>query len=68
MMMVELTAIPSAAFPVAVLAGHLRLAHGFTDDANQDAALERYLRASCAAIEARIGKALFARRFLLTVL
>lgn len=68
MMMVELTAIPSAAFPVAVLAAHLRLAQGFADDASQDAALEHYLRASCAAIEARIGKVLFARRFLLTVL
>lgn len=68
MMMVELTAIPSAAFPVAVLAAHLRLAQGFADDASQDAALERYLRASCAAIEARIGKVLFTRRFLLTVL
>lgn len=68
MMMVELTAIPSAAFPVAVLAAHLRLAQGFVDDVNQDAVLERCLRAACAAIEARIGKALYARRFLLTVL
>ncbi|WP_439137330.1 head-tail connector protein [Roseicyclus sp.] len=68
MMMVELTATPSAALPVATLAAHLRLAQGFVDDASQNPALERCLRAACAAIEARIGKALFARRFLLTVL
>jgi uncharacterized phiE125 gp8 family phage protein len=68
MMMVELTAVPSASLPVAALAEHLRLARGFSDDGSQDATLERCLRAACAAIEARIGKALFARRFLLTLL
>lgn len=68
MMMVELTAVPGTALPVAALAEHLRLARGFSDDGSQDATLERCLRAACAAIEARIGKALFARRFVLTLL
>ena len=68
MMMVELTAVPGAALPVAALAEHLRLARGFSDDGSQDATLERCLRAACAAIEARIGKALFERRFALTLL
>jgi len=68
MMMVELTTVPSAVLPVAALAEHLRLARGFSDDGSQDAVLERCLRAACAATEARIGKALLARRFLLTLL
>lgn len=68
MMMVELTAVPSTALPVAALAEHLRLARGFSDDGSQDATLERCLRAAYAAIEARTGKVLFARRFLLTLL
>jgi uncharacterized phiE125 gp8 family phage protein len=68
MMMVELTAVPSTALPVAALAEQLRLARGFSDDGSQDATLERCLRAACAAIEARIGKALFSRRFVLTLL
>ena len=67
MMMVELTAVPGAALPVAALAEHLRLARGFSDDGSQDATLERCLRAACAAIEARIGKALFQRRFVVTL-
>lgn len=67
MMMVELTAVPGAVLPVAALAEHLRLARGFSDDGSQDAVLERCLRAALAAIEARIGKALLARRFLLTL-
>lgn len=66
-MMVEVTMVPSAALPVAALTEHLRLARGFSDDGSQDATLERCLRAACAAIEARIGKALFQRRFLLTL-
>lgn len=68
MMMVELTAVPSAVLPVAALAEHLRLARGFSDDGSQDAVLERCLRAASAAVEARIGKALLERRFLLTLL
>lgn len=68
MMMVELTTVPPAALPVAALSAHLRLAHGFSDDGTQDTTLERCLRAACAAIEARIGKALFTRRFVVTLL
>lgn len=68
MMLVELTAPPNAAFPVAALAAHLRLAQGFADDGSQEEVLLRCLRAACAAVEARIGKALFTRRFLLTLL
>ena len=68
MMMVELTSVPSAALPVGELAGHLRLARGFSDDGSQDAPLESCLRAALSAIEARIGKALFARRFALTLM
>lgn len=67
MMMVELTAVPSTVLPVAALAEHLRLARGFSDDGSQDQSLERCLRAALAAIEARIGKVLFARRFVLTL-
>lgn len=68
MMLIELTATPSAALPVAVLAAQLRLAGGFADAADDEAGLARCLRGALAAIEARIGKALFTRRFLLTVL
>ena len=68
MMMVELTSVPSAALPVNELAEHLRLARGFSDDGSQDGQLESCLRAACSAIEARIGKALFQRRFALTLM
>lgn len=67
MMMVEVTSVPSAALPVAELADYLRLSSGFADDGSQDARLEMCLRAACAAIEARIGKALFQRDFVLTL-
>lgn len=67
MMMVELTSVPSAVLPVSELADHLRLARGFADDGTQDAQLESCLRAAASAIEARIGKALFERRFALTL-
>jgi uncharacterized phiE125 gp8 family phage protein len=68
MMMVELTSVPGVALPVSELAEHLRLARGFSDDGSQDAALEGCLRAALSAIEARIGKAVFARRFALTLM
>ncbi|AHM04742.1 GTA protein ORFG06 [Roseibacterium elongatum DSM 19469] len=67
MMMVELTSAQSGVLPIAELADHLRLSRGFTDDADQDARLESCLRAAASAIEARTGKALFRRRFLLTI-
>ncbi|MDG3042872.1 head-tail connector protein [Roseicyclus marinus] len=68
MMMVELTSVPGAALPVAELADHLRLARGFSDDGSQDSQLESCLRAALSGIEARIGKALFQRRFVLTLM
>jgi uncharacterized phiE125 gp8 family phage protein len=68
MMMVELTSVPGAELPVAELAEHLRLARGFSDDGSQDAQLEGCLRAALSGIEARIGKALFERRFVLTLM
>ena len=49
------------------LKDHLRLGTGFADDGLQDGLLEGYLRAAMAAIEGRIGKALIARGFKLTL-
>ena len=63
MMMVEMTSVPSASLPVTELTDHLRLSSGFADDGSQDAQLESCLRAALAAVEARIGKALFQRGF-----
>ncbi len=63
MMMVEMSSVSSALLPVTELTDHLRLASGFADDGSQDAQLESCLRAALAAIEARIGKALFQRSF-----
>ena len=67
MMVVEVTSVPSGVLPVSELADHLRLARGFPDDGSHDAKLESYLRAALSAIEARIGKALFQRRFALSL-
>ncbi|RFU13189.1 hypothetical protein DZD18_08460 [Rhodobacteraceae bacterium W635] len=63
MMMVEMSSVSSALLPITELTDHLRLASGFADDGSQDAQLESCLRAALAAIEARIGKALFQRGF-----
>jgi uncharacterized phiE125 gp8 family phage protein len=57
----------AAAVPVRAFAEHLRLGTGFADDGSLDAVLELYLRAAMAAVEARIGRALLARPFTLTV-
>lgn len=67
MMLSEVEQVGSAALPVAALAGHLRLGSAFAMAPDQDSLLESYLRAALAAIEARTGKALFARPFLLQV-
>lgn len=67
MMMVEVTSVAGSALPVAALADHLRLSRGFADDGSQDGQLESCLRAAASAIEARTGKALFRRRFALTL-
>jgi len=63
MMLVELTAVPSAVLPIADFADHLHIGTGFADDGSQNAVLEAYLRAAIAAIEARIGKSLVTRSF-----
>ncbi|OOY28633.1 hypothetical protein BMI90_08230 [Thioclava sp. L04-15] len=67
MMLKEETAVASGALPVAALRDHLRLGTGFADVGAEDAALEAYLRAAIAAIEARTAKVLLARDFVLTL-
>jgi len=54
---------PSSAIPVTAFSEHLNLGSGFSDSGDQDSILETYLRAALAAIEARLGIALFRRRF-----
>ena len=63
MMLTELTAVPAGALPDTAFRDHLRLGSGVPEDALQDAALEGYLRAAIAAIEARTGKVLIEREF-----
>ncbi|MBP7002250.1 hypothetical protein [Amaricoccus sp.] len=67
MILTEVSAPAAGAVPVRAFAEHLRLGTGFADDGSLDAALELYLRSAMAAIEARIGRALLARPFTLTV-
>ncbi len=64
MLLTEETPVPSAALPGEEMKDHLRLGSGYSDDALQDGLIESYLRAALAAIEGRIGKMLFRRRFL----
>lgn len=64
MMLTETTPVPSLALPVEEMKDHLRMGSGFAEDALQDGLIEAYLRAAMAAIEGRIGKMLFQRRFL----
>ncbi|MFD0859570.1 head-tail connector protein [Roseovarius aquimarinus] len=63
MMLIEETAVPDAALPVAQFKAHLRLGTGFADDDVQDAVLQSFLRAAIASIEARTGKVLIERVF-----
>lgn len=65
MMLVEETAPPQEALPVAGLRGQLRLGTGFdlAEDAAEDAALAGFLRAAIATVEARTGKVLLRRSF-----
>ncbi|MFK7938056.1 MAG: phage head-tail connector protein [Roseovarius sp.] len=63
MMLIEETAVPQAALPLAEFKTHLRLGSGFADDDIQDPMLETYLRAAISAIEARTGKILIERDF-----
>ena len=64
-MLIEETAPAAEALPVAALSDHLRLGSGFdlTEDAAEAKALEGFLRAAMATIEARTGKVLLTRRF-----
>ena len=64
MILTEETPVPSAALPVEEMKDHLRMGSGFSDGAMQDGLIESYVRAALAAIEGRIGKMLFRRRFL----
>lgn len=66
-MLTEQSAVSGAALPVQAMKEHLRLGTGFGDDGMQDALIEAHLRAAMAAIEARTGKRLLQRRFLLRV-
>lgn len=65
MMLVEETAPPQEALPVAGLRGQLRLGTGFdlAEDAAEEAALAGFLRAAIATVEARTGKVLLRRPF-----
>lgn len=64
MMLTEETPVPSLALPVEEMKHHLRMGSGFAEDGLQDGLIETHLRAALAAIEGRIGKMLFQRRFL----
>lgn len=67
-MLTELEPAPVAPVAAADLAAHLRLSTGLKPlDAEETSALEGYLRAAGAAIEARCGRALIRRRFKWTV-
>ncbi|MFN4057495.1 MAG: hypothetical protein ACK4HW_04860 [Roseinatronobacter sp.] len=61
----EVSPIPDSALPVDALREHLRLSFGFADAVTQDALLIQYLRAALAQVEARTGRALYARAFVL---
>lgn len=63
MMLTEETPVPTAALPVEEMKDHLRLGSGFADDGLQDGLVTTHLRAAIAAIEGRIGKMLYLRRF-----
>ncbi|MFV0301769.1 MAG: head-tail connector protein [Paracoccus sp. (in: a-proteobacteria)] len=67
MMLIEETAPAAEALPVARLRDHLRLGSGFgpAEDEAENAALAGFLRAAMATIEARTGKVLLTRRFLM---
>lgn len=62
-MLIEETAVPSAALPLTEFKAHLRLGTGFSDSDIQDPVLENFLRAAIASVEGRTGKVLIARDF-----
>ncbi len=63
MLLMEETAVPLTALPLADFKAHLRLGTGFADEDIQDPVLESFLRAAMAAIEGRTGKVLLTRDF-----
>lgn len=67
MMLIEETTVPDTAVPVAQFKAHLRLGTGFDESGLQDGVLNGFLRAALAAIEARTGKILLSRSFVLTL-
>lgn len=67
MTLIEETAVPDGALPVEKLKAHLRLGTGFADDTVQDGVLISFLRAAIASVEARTGKVLIERDFVLSV-
>lgn len=69
MILVEETAPPDAALPVARLRAHLQLGSGFElpATAEEDRALAGFLRAAMAAIEGRTGKVLLRRDYRLVL-
>ncbi|MFV1593481.1 hypothetical protein VWZ88_13565 [Phaeobacter sp. JH20_36] len=67
MMLNEVTPVPEAVLPQEAFKAHLRLGTGFDEAGVQEAVLISFLRAAIAAIEARTGRVLVARDFLLTL-
>ncbi len=63
MILHETTPVPDSALPLDAFRAHLRLGTGFGEASLQDSVLVAFLRASLAAVEARIGKALLIRSF-----
>ncbi len=63
MILTETTNVTDAALPLTGFQAHLRLGTGFGVETLQDEVLLAYLRASLAAVEARIAKVLLQRSF-----
>lgn len=63
MILTETTNVTDAALPLSGFQAHLRLGTGFGVETLQDEVLLAYLRASLAAVEARIAKVLLQRSF-----
>ena len=66
-MLVEETPLPDAVLPLEALKAHMRLGSGFGSGDIEDGMIASFLRAAIAAIEARTGKAVLTRRFVLSV-